>query len=355
MTANILNNKTFIDTVLSIQSTQNDKELHWYIINIILPDLPQIIETLQICSNLLMYNSPQEPDSKQCIEKGPSIKLPLSLTNQQDSVNGIITRDGPYITDLNLTVKNHYFNKHFHKLHLIKPMVLEQLVNVLNLIKDSIGILQNLQSIDKELTLLSEKEENEHTIKHDQLICDFKKLLVNIHDSKTNLQLPSDPNLVFPLQVTDGENFEPQLLDRIAVDFYLSQKPSLYDLKSLHRITEKPWCEIDANGKSFVDKLKEEMKNKRLSIGDKSTSDAINQNNNTNIFSNMMSHLLLRHKYDTMDYITRCITYNNMVVVVNKKFEVSTEDPILISCFTKLDSLESIINGYISSLNSFSM
>ena len=143
-----------------------------------------------------MYNSPQEPDSKQCIEKGPSIKLPLSLTNQQDSVNGIITRDGPYITDLNLTVKNHYFNKHFHKLRLIKPMVLEQLVNVLNLIKDSIGILQNLQSIDKELTLLSEKE-NEHTIKHDQLICDFKKLLVNIHDSKTNLQLPSDPNLVF--------------------------------------------------------------------------------------------------------------------------------------------------------------
>ena len=38
-------------------------------------------------------------------------------------------------------------------------MVLEQLVNVLNLIKDSIAILQNLQSIDKELTLLSEKEE----------------------------------------------------------------------------------------------------------------------------------------------------------------------------------------------------
>ena len=122
------------------------------------------------------------------------------------------------------------------------------------------------------------------------------------------------------------ENFEPQLLDRIAVDFYLSQNQVCIDLKSLHRITEKPWCEIDANGKSFVDKLKEEMKNKRLSIGDKSTSDAINQNNNTNIFSNMMSHLLLRHKYDTMDYITRCITYNNMVVVVNKKFEVSTED-----------------------------
>ena len=56
------------------------------------------------------------------------------------------------------------------------------------------------------------------------------------------------------------ENFEPQLLDRIAVDFYLSQNQVCIDLKSLHRITEKPWCEIDANGKSFVDKLKEEMK-----------------------------------------------------------------------------------------------
>ena len=34
------------------------------------------------------------------------------------------------------------------------------------------------------------------------------------------------------------ENFEPQLLDRIAVDFYLSQNQVCIDLKSLHRITE---------------------------------------------------------------------------------------------------------------------
>ena len=158
MTANILDNKTFIDTVLSIQSTQNDKELHWYIINIILPDLPQIIETLQICSNLLMYIHHKNLIPNNVLKRSIH-QATFVFNNQQDSVNGIITRDGPYITDLNLTVKNHYFNKHFHKLHLIKPMVLEQLVNVLNLIKDSIAILQNLQSIDKELTLLSEKEE----------------------------------------------------------------------------------------------------------------------------------------------------------------------------------------------------
>ena len=65
MTTNIL----LYDTIKSLQVKTNDAELHWYITSIIIPDLSQLIETLQICKNLLLYNSPQAPNPKECIEK----------------------------------------------------------------------------------------------------------------------------------------------------------------------------------------------------------------------------------------------------------------------------------------------
>ena len=380
MTTNIL----LYDTIKSLQVKTNDAELHWYITSIIIPDLSQLIETLQICKNLLLYNSPQAPNPKECIEKGPLLKLPISLNNKSDSLNGIVIRDGPYVTDLNLTIKNTFFNKYVHKLQLKTPIILEQVVNCLNSINDSINLLQDLQSIDKEF------KDGVHD--HNKLIENFEILLHHIHDAKINLQIPTDPNLVFPLKVTNTKDFEPELSDHITVDFYTCDNQISLDIKCLHKVTEKPWSEIDSTGKSFVDKLRDDMKlpsntpsihtiqttsirsspvppSIQLTSQDQQQQQQQQQihpltvseiekkvqektSNNTGFLSNIVNHLLLRDKPKVMDYISRAITYDGSVVMVNKKFEVSTDDPILISISTKLNHIEKKINKFNTNINS---
>ncbi|KAK7686842.1 hypothetical protein QCA50_009917 [Cerrena zonata] len=61
------------------------------------------------------------------------------------------------------------------------------------------------------------------------------------------LQLPTNPSLVFPVNVTPADAFDPELTPDIAIDLYISQAEVCIDLKNLHRVQDKPWCEIDAN------------------------------------------------------------------------------------------------------------
>ncbi|CAI5760692.1 unnamed protein product [Candida verbasci] len=330
---------TFIKQLEELQNKTNDAELHWYINEIIIPDIPQIIETLTMCLNLLIYNSPQEPNEKDRVEKGPEIKLPISST-KSETLKGIIVRDGPYITNLNLSIKEPHINKHIHKLSLKKPILLEQIIICQNSIENSISLVNKiLKQVDITCDF------------HLSLISIFKNLLINIQSAKTNLQLPTDPNLVFPINITNGEDYEPILPPIMSLDFYISQAEICLDLKNLHRINEAPWCEIDDNGKSYVDKLRDEMKlpkSSQPSINEtnKQVDKVLEKPKNNNNFLSF-----LKHRHEPMEYITRCITYNNMVVMVNCKIEVSSEDPILVSCFTKLDSIDYLISGYLNSIN----
>ncbi|KAL6450022.1 RAV2 Regulator of V-ATPase in vacuolar membrane protein 2 [Candida maltosa Xu316] len=302
------------------------------------------METLQICKNLLLYNSPQSPDSK--YEKGPSLKLAISFGNNKvgDAVNGFIIRDGPYIVDLNLSIKNHYFNKHVNRLRLKNPIVLESIVNCLNYLNDAINELQELSNSDK-------KEVNEEEC----LKC-FVKLSELIKSSKNSLQIPTDPEMIFPLHVTNEDNFESDIKGsenhEISVDFYTCDNQISLDLRSLHKVHEKPWCEIDkSTGKSYVDNIRDEMKQSSSTPSDTNHNPNNNNTNNNNFFSSLIHHF--KNKPDAMDYINRAVTYNGHVVLVDKKFEVCTDDPILISILSKLNSLDKKINSIVNIYNCF--
>lgn len=355
------------DLITEIQEYQNSNELCWLISNVILPEFPQIIEALQISSNLIFYNSPQVPDPANRIERGPSIKLPVS-TGKLDALKGIMVRDGACITELEVSIREPHVNKHINKLHLVGPLLLQQLVTTKEEIDDAISILNELSSM---------KECGSDI--HKNLISSFNELLNKIQTAKTSLQLPIDPMLVFPLNITDSNNFEPVLPPSIAIDFYISQAEVCIDLKSLHRVTEKPWCEIDlSTGKSYIDKLRDEMKlptssqasmhastsrdgkqpqTPPLHVSDveKRLQELVLANSVSSqphsMIGNFMSHLQLRPKHEPVDYITKCMTYNNMVVMVNKKIEVSSPDPVLMSAFTKLDSVEYMIGSFLDNLH----
>lgn len=322
-------------SVAQLKARSVDREIHWLVQLVVKPELPQLIEALQICSNLLLYNSPQHPDEALHIQRGPSITLPVS-SGKLDLLKGIIVRDGAYVTKMTLTLKERHFNRVISRIHLVKPFLLAQIITAKKSIDSAIELIVQASSIF-DLDACSSADENPHVV----LISVFTDLLRELQIAKNALQLPTDPELVFPKHVTPPSLFDPELSAHIALDLYISQAEVCIDLKDLHRVTEKPWGDVDpASGKSYVDKIRDNMS---AGIVDKHEEDS------HGVLGSVMS-LLLKPRYDVQDYITRCITYKDQVVMVNKKIEVLSADPVLVSAFTKLDSVEYMVSSFMENI-----
>lgn len=356
----LVDSRQMQNVVSEIQTDHADQELHWLISQVITPEFPQIIEALGICSNLILYNSPQHPDEQKRIERGPEIKLPVSST-KLEALKGIVVRDGAYITQMTVQLKESHFNKILNKMTLKKPVLLPQIIEAKKSINAAVGLIERASG--------EVLDDCDH--QHTRLIAMFHEMLREIQIAKNSLQLPTNPELVFPLNVTPGSSFSPTLTPNIAVDLYISQAEVCVDLKYLHLVQDHPWCEIDSEGKSYVDKLRDDMRlpsshasrastpavTQPLNIAD--IEQKINQSTSTtpdglrtqsNFVNNMWNHILLKPKHDPIDYITKCITYNNMVVMVVKKIEVSSPDPVLVSALTKLDSIEYLVSSFLENL-----
>ncbi|EGV62060.1 RAVE (Rav1p, Rav2p, Skp1p) complex subunit [Yamadazyma tenuis] len=355
---------SIIQQIHDTQIANADKELHWYITSVIVPELPQLIETLDLCSNLLLYNTPQHPDPTQQILRGPPVKLPLT-SNKSEILKGILIRDGPYIVQLSIMLHQSNFNKVIHKLDLIKPVLLHQIITAKKALDSSIDNLQQFIEMNQHGSHLCD-------LNHNVLIDLFNKLLSNISISKQSLQIPLNPNLVFPNNVIQADFFRPELPSNIAIDLYLNQAEICIDLKKLHIINELPWSKIE-NGKSYVDNIREEMKlpSIQTTSGAPSTAASTPQLKSeplklsdldsklktlrdSNFLNNMLNSLNFKPKLDPVDYITKCVTFNDMVVMVNTKIDVSSPDPILTSVFTKLDSIEYLLSSFLQNLDGIS-
>lgn len=324
---------TVAPTIASIKASSLDREVHWLVEQQVKPELPQLIEALQICLNLLLYNSPQHPDPELHIERGPSITLAVSL-GKLDALKGILVRDGAYVTKMTLHLKERHFNRVLSRVHLVKPFLLRQIITAKRSIDNAVALLVQAASVFDQGPCLAGS--------HVQLVEVFSELLRELQTAKHALQLPTDPTLVFPLHALDPAHFEPPLLAHIALDVYISQAEVCVDLKDLHSVTEKPWGDVDAaTGKLYVDKIRD-----RMSAGHVDKHDAVDRG----VLDSVFSTLQLRPKYDVQDYITRCVTYNGGVVMVNKKIEVLSADPVLVSAFTKLDSVEYMVSSFMENI-----
>lgn len=352
-------------SITQVQADAAVKERQWYLSRIVNPELGNVTETLTICHNLLVFNSPQEPNAAECIERGPSIKLPVS-SNKLEILKGILVRDGPHIISLTMILKEKSFNKYVTKLTLIEPIELPQIALAIKCIKDALNQLINaIHCLD--LSIMA-------------------SVLAQIKRAKDSLNLLTDTSLAFPFHAMPASKFSPELPnEHVAVDIYVNQQEICVDLKRLHKITVKPWGDINpVTGKSYVDMLRDEMKISTSSdisqlqkeveakfththttkhSSETSSSSFIagtsiplpNNSNNNNVesSSSLASFFLsLLNRYTPMDYVTKCITYNDSVVMVNNKIEVLSLDPVVVSVFTKLDSLEYLIGNYMLNLES---
>lgn len=350
-------------SIATIQAEAAQKERQWYLSRIVNPELPNVTETLSICRNLLVFNSPQEPNPAECIERGPSIKLPVS-SNKLEILKGILVRDGPRIIHLTVLLKDKAFNKYVTKLILAEPIELPQLSIAIKCIEKAVKQLTQAADCLNHATMVS--------------------VLSQIREAKNSLNLLTDPSLAFPFHVMPAAKFTPELPnEHVAVDVYVNQQEICVDFKRLHKITVKPWGDVDTcTGKSYVDMLRDEMKlstTSDISELQKKVEATFNQPHNTHISRHSSSgssfasttnapvsnntdtptsstpssfFLSLLNRYTPMDYVTKCITYNNSVVMINNKIEVLSLDPVIVSVFTKLDSLEYLIDNYMLNLES---
>lgn len=319
-------------SIQELKSEGTDRELHWLVNDIVETELPQIVEALQICSNLITFNTPQKPDLH--MERGPSITLPVS-SGQLEAVKGTIVRDGLFVTKMSLFIKDKGF-KNLSKLALVRPMLLGQLAESQEAIEDALELIVKASSIFDD-TPVGGGSPRLHSSAHNELLSIFSELQRKLKTAKTCLQLPTDPRLVFPLNVAKESLFDSKL-DNVAIDIYVNQAEVCVDLKDLYRVTDKPWADIDPKtGKSHVDTIRD-----GISAGAAPPNEKNVQNH---VFAG-----LLKPKFEAHDYITRCVTYNKSVVMVNSKIEVSLADPILVSAFTKLDSLEYMVGRFVDNI-----
>ncbi|RKP29104.1 hypothetical protein METBISCDRAFT_19435 [Metschnikowia bicuspidata] len=309
-----------------VQAQSRQRELHWLLEEVVKSEFVWLIEILHICSNLLLYNSPRLPDPAALIERSPSITLAVS-SRKLEELKGILVRDGAHVTKLNVSLRERHFNRLASRLVLKKPMVLPQIINAKRSIDNAVEL------IVQALSLLEVTPGN-----NEDAALSLKELQV----AKNSLQLPTEPELVFPAHVTPKGSFEPEISSQIAVDVYISQAEVCVDLKDLHVVTQKPWSEIDAaTGQSYADQVREQILRKKDVDKDDKTDLGV---------MGLISKRIRKPKYESQDFIARCVTFNNLVVIVTKKIEVSTADPILVSVITKLDSVEHVVSSFLENI-----
>lgn len=297
-------------------------EQRWLIDSIIKPDLDDVLDALTTCLDMLTSND--------------AVLLPVS-SSRTEQVKGTLTRQSTEVSDIDVALHFTTFSKKVHlKLKESAHLEMEQLSSLLSLINDTMtGVV-----------LLKD---------HDKDDCDgfsrkLEKILSNL--AKCNAALNKPPEKVlFPMHRLDiTEIFVPDekklehYKDRIAIDFFVLNGEVSLEIKSLHIVTEEPWCHVDPiTGKSHVDKLRDDLKHKRVKITD------ILEPEGT--YKRGITHVLGINKFTPHDYLTRGVTYNGKVVIEVEKTVVYCQDPSLLSIGAKLNGLEHLVSKMYSNLD----
>lgn len=295
--------------ILQLEKESKLKEQEWLIEHFIKPELPKIIETLGKCLEIITAKD--------------EIKLPIS-SGRTEQVKGIFTRSSLEITDLDIKLHLKTLSKKIH-LKLKNSIELTQLTDMLeliNLIMSEVQILKDCPTGD---------------IK--QFVRQLNKILQNLIKCNVVLNKPNE-SILFPRHKIQLEKtFEPNgqklqhYQDRLAIDFFILNSEISIEFKSLEKVTESPWNQIDSSGKSHVDKLREDLKHHKIKLNDILDQD-----------KKKLGHVLGLNRFTTNDYLTRSITFKNNVVIEVEKLLVHCQDPNLISIGAKLTGLEHLVS-----------
>lgn len=313
-------------------------ERKWLINEIIRPELPNIIDNVERCIDMLYRDQ--------------LFKMPVSSGVKKNatspSVRGVLTRSGINIVDFQMALQFPQFDKGkmiIYRMDSDKNFTLSQL--------DSIG--KNLQQV---LTFLEDLEVEQDCVtfvdKFNQSLELITKSINILQNPPKNLMFPYNNNITMKQMFTNPEQLCESTHHMISLELLVYKSELTIDFRNLTKVTKKPWCEIDpVSGKSVVDKIKESLKSNR----DKKLSEILEEHNIILEESNLLNNFIIStfNKESTtlqqaQEFISRCITFDGKVVTECEKLQISTSDPSLISIVTKLNSLEHTIGNHLTNL-----
>lgn len=289
----------------------------WLIEELIKPELPQLLETLTRCLELITTND--------------EVKLALTST-RSEQVKGVMTRQGSEIIHLDIHLSLNTFSKKLRlKMKDREHLELVQWTQLLKGINSSINAVLILQDYTGDSKGLFHK---------------LNDVMSALSECNTVLNHPTD-SLLFPRhKMPLTEVFEPEgkLLDhykdRLTLDLFLLNSEITLELKSLALVTEEPWCRVDACGKSHIDIIRDDLKHHRLQLSDVLESER-----------RSLGQVLGFQKFNTSDYITRGITFHDKVVIEVEKLAIHCQDPTLLSVGAKLSGLEHTVSKLYKNLD----
>lgn len=315
---------------------QNEQK--WLINEIIRPELPNIIDNVEKCIDMLYSDQ---------LFKMP-ITSGVNKNASSPSIRGVVTRHGINIVDFQMALQFPQFDKGkiiICKMDSGKKFTLLQL--------DSIG--KNLQQV---LLLLEGLEVEKDCVtfidKFKQSLQLITKSINILQNPPKDLLFPYNNNIIVKQMFVNPEQFCESIHHKISLELIVYKSELTMDFRNLAKVTKKPWCDIDpVSGKSVVDKIKESLKSNR----GKKLNEILEEQNIILEDSNLLNNFIITtfNKESTtlqqaQDFISRCITFDGKVVTECEKLQITTSDPSLISIVSKLNALEHTIGNHFTNL-----
>ncbi|EDO16576.1 hypothetical protein Kpol_1064p58 [Vanderwaltozyma polyspora DSM 70294] len=321
---------------------EKDKEVEkkWIIEEIIKPELPNIIDNVEKCIEMLNANQ--------------VFKMPISSggndTSDKPSIKGVITRQAGYILDFQVILR-------FPEFHKGKQVVYRMNSGSKFSLKQIHTLNDNLQAL---LVLLEELEMVKDTAKFntklEQGLTYLTKSINLLQNPSKELSFPGNNNLAMKEMFQDYQTLCESNSHLVSLELMLFKNEISIEFRNLLKVMKKPWNEIDPDtGKSITDQIKDKLKSDRgLNLANVLKDFGI-QIEEPSIFNNIMMSTFNTERttlVQAQNYLNRCVTFDNKVVMECEKLVVTTSDPSLISLCSKLNSLENSIGNHYSNLTS---
>ncbi|KAH3673598.1 hypothetical protein WICPIJ_009715 [Wickerhamomyces pijperi] len=331
----------------------------WYINSLLEPQLDVIKETILSCIDVI--REPRvislEPEAREpknelttepsSVSTASSIKDHSQNHNNGDdnkdkkknNINMKVMREGLHIVELSGKV---FFKSIGRWVQIrLKPdmkLGLDQMDSLIGYLTQAIGRLKDIECDCKEGSKKHGVKDLE--AKFQQLRKVVDKCILSFHEAPRELLFPLNADLWSLDEICQTDLKRVSLDDIMSMELFFQNGVFCVSLVNFEKVKEAPWCGYNpTTNMSYVDELREKVKDNVMSINDIKQSD-----------KKTLSHLLGFSKFTHMDYLQRAMTYKKQVVIEVEETVAAFQDSVLLLTAAKLRSVQAMLEKVCNNL-----
>ncbi|SCV04776.1 LAMI_0H18998g1_1 [Lachancea mirantina] len=323
------------------ETKNNEAEKIWLIEEIIKPELPNIMDNMEKCLELLLSDV--------------SFKMPISggggtskSNSGISSIRGVVTRQNCVVTDFHAIVKFPQYNwgkPIMFKMDTSRKYVLEQIRDITKNLKEALLVLEDLQ----------QEEDPQEFIKKIATVLNLLSRSINVLENPPRqLLFPENGNDTLETLFTHTNDAPWETAHHfLNLELVIFKNEVSIEVRNLKKETALPWSRIDATtGKSFTDTVRERLKEHReKSLAEVLKAAGLRVEERSflqSVFPNSKSGRTTMEEAQYM--LSRSVTFHGHLVSESDKVSATTSDPTLISITSKLNGLESCLSNHFTNL-----